>query len=139
LQLACINAVRFDSTSSNWYRPLLYLRFASINEPMAARPVLKLKPLPPLLPAHSNPRRVHPSPHEVGVLPGTVIVPDLQAVAAQDSAVEIGDLKRRRHDLTMESRCGCGYVVWLTGMMATKATLLQRVCDPPHLAKISSA
>ena len=33
LQLACINAVRFDSTSSNWYRPLLYLPFASINEP----------------------------------------------------------------------------------------------------------
>ena len=79
---------------------------------MAARPALKLKPLPPLLPTHSNPRRVHPLPHEVGVLPGAVIVPDLQAVAAQDSAVEIGDLKRRRHDLTMESRCrSCGGLV----------------------------
>ena len=72
---------------------------------MAARPALKLKPLPPLLPTHSNPRRVHPMPPDAAASPAAAVAPLSHVAVDQDSAVEIGDLKRRRHDLTMESRC----------------------------------
>jgi len=66
-----------------------------------------------LLPTHSNPRRVHPVPPDAATSPAAAVAPPLSHVAvAQDSAVEIGDLKRRRHDLTMESRCrSCGGLV----------------------------
>ena len=79
---------------------------------MAARPALKLKPLPPLLPTHSNPRRVHPVPPDAATSPAAAVAPLSHVAVAQDSAVEIGDLMRRRHDLTMESRChSCGDLV----------------------------